>query len=117
MKKLLTTIIVATACFFVSAQTIATYVGGGTSNSDGVPATSAKCPLPASGAFDGQGNYYYMQTQTYIRRVNPATGIVVTVAGSSSTTSLGDGGPATNAYLHCQYFDVDSTGNIYIADS
>src|SRR5208283_6172706 len=53
-----------------------------------------------------------------VRKVTASTGIIGTVAGDGSSGYNGDGGPATSADL---YFPagvaLDSTGNLYIADS
>ncbi len=53
-----------------------------------------------------------------VRKVTVSTGIITTIAGSgTSTTSVGDGGPATSARLYNPTGVVlDSAGNIYIAD-
>ncbi len=54
-----------------------------------------------------------------IRKVTIATGIITTIAGSGSTTatSVGDGGPATSARLYNPTGVVlDSAGNVYIGD-
>src|ERR1035438_9339273 len=43
---------------------------------------------------------------------------ISTVAGSGTYGPLGDGGPATSAYLSSPYsVAVDATGNLFIADS
>ncbi len=54
-----------------------------------------------------------------IRKVTVSTGIITTIAGSGSTTAttVGDGGPATAGRLYNPTGVVlDSAGNIYIAD-
>ncbi len=54
-----------------------------------------------------------------VRKVTVLTGIITTIAGSGSTTgtTVGDGGPATSARLYNPTGVVlDSAGNIYIAD-
>ena len=53
-----------------------------------------------------------------IREVNIATGIITTVAGDGQAGSSGNGGAATAAELnHPQGVAVDSSGNIFIADT
>jgi sugar lactone lactonase YvrE len=75
-------------------------------------------------AADGSGNFFIADSSNnVIRRVDAVTGIIATVAGngtfcSSSTSACGDGGLATSANLNFpQGVAVDSTGNLFIADS
>ena len=95
-------------------------VGGGTG--DGGLATKAKLALhTGSGvAVDSAGNLYIADTlNCAIREVTVSNGNIATIAGTNGLCgSLGDGFPPTSALLHYP-FDVaiDSTGNIYIADS
>ena len=70
---------------------------------------------------DNYSNIYIADSSfkhaTHIRKVNLSTGIITSVAGTSHGYS-GDGGPATSAQLYLSTgIDLDSTGNIYIADS
>ncbi|MBI6546725.1 MAG: hypothetical protein HY692_08020, partial [Cyanobacteria bacterium NC_groundwater_1444_Ag_S-0.65um_54_12] len=97
---------------------------GGGYTGDGGPATSAKLKNPASIASDSGGNLYIADRENHrIRKVNAATGIITTVAGSGTTGPLGggytgDGGPATSAKLkYPAGVTVDSAGNLYIADT
>jgi uncharacterized protein (TIGR03437 family) len=71
-------------------------------------------------AIDGSGNVWYSWRSTsgdVVSRIS-ASGAVSVVAGSGAfSSSLGDGGQATKAYLNePRGLAVDSTGNLYIAD-
>jgi uncharacterized protein (TIGR03437 family) len=96
---------------------ISTFAGGGSSIGDGVPATTAALS-PVAIAVDGGGNLYIAETVyglSLVRKVN-TSGIIMTVAGGAACCGLGDGGPATGAYLAVPYgLAVDSAGNLYIA--
>jgi len=87
---------------------------------DGGQATSARINNPISIALDGAGNLYIADNYNQvIRKVTPA-GFISTVAGNQASGPGygGDGGQATSAQLN--YPDgvaVDSSGNLYIADS
>lgn len=104
----------------VTTGVIYTVVGG--SNGDGGRATNAvvdarglaACTrsqsLPADLYIaDAEGNR--------IRKVDGATGVITTVAGTGVAGSAGDGGPALQAQLESPV-DVacDANGNLYIAD-
>ena len=89
-------------------------------NGDGGPATSAKLHYPIGVGVDVSGNVYIADQQNNnVRRVANGTGIITTYAGGGgSYSALGDGGPATNAYLNSPYgIAVDHEGNVFIADS
>ncbi|MGA2114953.1 MAG: NHL repeat-containing protein, partial [Bryobacteraceae bacterium] len=102
--------------------TITTVAGNGTGgySGDNGPATSAELYDPLAVAVDGAGNLYISDSgNSLVRKVNAATGIITTVAGTLGTEGYsGDGGPATSAQLN-QFEDVavDSAGNLYIADT
>ena len=89
---------------------------------DGGPATFAQIAIPRGVALDGAGNLYIADEGNYrVRAVSPS-GIITTVAGNGEVPftpmPLGDGGPAVNAQLISPYgVAVDSSGNLYIADS
>ena len=85
---------------------------------NGVEATDAPLELPHGLTFDTVGNLYIADTDdNVIREVNLA-GIISTVAGDGEQGYGGDGGVATSAILDSPTgVAVDSSGNIYIADS
>ncbi len=85
---------------------------------NGVQATSTPLIRPHGLTYDASGNYYIAATdQNVIRKVNTA-GNITTVAGTGGQGYAGDGGPATAALLDSpEGVAVDSTGNIYIADT
>jgi len=100
-----------------STGIVTTFAGGGSSVGDGVPATQAEL-APVALANDAGGNLYIADTAFGLSRIRKvdAKGIISTVAGGAPCCALGDGGPATNAYLAIPYgLAVDAAGNLYIA--
>jgi NHL repeat len=88
----------------VSAATgiITTVAGNGTAgfSGDGGAATKAELNRPEGLAVDSHGNLFIGDAANCrIREVSAATGIITTVAGSSTCGYGGDGGPATSAVL------------------
>ncbi|MBK9166861.1 MAG: hypothetical protein IPM24_05280 [Bryobacterales bacterium] len=86
---------------------------------DGGPAASAQLNRAQGLATDTAGNLYIADSSNYtVRRVDAASGIITTVAGTGQTGFSGDGGPATEAQLG---FPVgvafESQGGLLIADS
>ena len=89
------------------------------SGGDGGAATAAMLAGPFQVAVDSSNNYYIADwANNRIRMVNVQTGVISTVAGNGDFGYSGDGGPATDATLEDPYgVAVDSSGNIYIADT
>jgi hypothetical protein len=82
---------------------------------DGGPALSARI-TPAGAVSVGPDGTVYFVTENSVRSIDPA-GIIHTVAGYVTSGFSGDGGPATAARFNIiQGMDVDTAGNIYIAD-
>ena len=85
---------------------------------DGGPAASALLSEPFMCAFDSAGNLYLAEAMNHcIRRVDRATGVIVTIAGTGADGYSGDGGPATGATFNQPYsLQVDANGDIYVVD-
>ena len=102
-----------------SNGTITTVAGSGRAGSsgDGGPAVQARIKNPKSVVL--YGRYLYLAAlDNKVRRVNLATGIIRTYAGTGVAGYSGDGGPARAAKLDGpQRLQVDSLGNLYVADT
>ena len=85
---------------------------------DGGPASSAQVNRPSGVAMDSFGNLYVADTaNNRVRRISPG-GAIDTVVGFGPAGFSGDGGPAVSALLNQPTgVAVDSTGNLYIADT
>jgi hypothetical protein len=100
---------------------ISTIAGTGTegSSGNGVAATSAEINSPYGLTADASGNIYIADTNNNrVRKVTASTGIITTVAGNGTYGYNGDGIASASAELgQPEGVAVDSSGNIYIADS
>jgi sugar lactone lactonase YvrE len=99
---------------------ITTAVGTGEKGfaGDGGPAEKALLNGPFDVCFDRAGNLYFSDPfNNRIRRVDAASGIIITIAGNGEKAYSGDGGPAIEAALNEPYgVVVDRSGNLYVAD-
>jgi sugar lactone lactonase YvrE len=86
---------------------------------DGGPALEARFDQPEGIAADSAGNLYIGDTQNNrVRRIDAATGIVTTFAGSGAFGVSPDGTDRLKAkFLRIARLAVDRRGNVYIADS
>ncbi|MBA3938267.1 MAG: hypothetical protein H0X38_12455 [Planctomycetes bacterium] len=117
----LTNLLVITSGEGWGADRIITAVAGGgafqANHGDNGPATSGYL-WPAGITCDAAGNMYIADFQyNAIRKVDVATKIITTIAGTGAFGSSGDGGPATLAtFSFPTRVAGDAGGNIYIAD-
>ncbi len=85
---------------------------------DGGLATAARLMNPSALALDVEGNLYIADVgNNRIRRVDRATGIITTVAGSGARGFAGDGGPATAAAFNgLRGLAIGPGGDLFVAD-
>ena len=101
-------------------QTIQTAAGTGQPgySGDGGPATNAMMREPFMCAFDPDGNLFVCEATNHIvRKIDAATGLISTIAGTGEPGYSGDGGPATQATMREPYsLAVTDDGDLYIVD-
>jgi sugar lactone lactonase YvrE len=86
---------------------------------DGGPSAEATLNFPSSTAVDSHGTLYIADTFNHrVRRVDAASGLITTVAGTGAARFNGDNGPAVKAALNEPVaLAVDErAGRLYIAD-
>jgi sugar lactone lactonase YvrE len=98
---------------------IRTIAGTGTigSTGDGGPAVQATLKNPKS-VFAFKNYIYIAGLDDRVRRVNRTTGVIEPYVGTGVAGYSGDGGPALAAQIDTpQRIQIDSRGNLYIADT
>jgi len=99
---------------------ITTFAGTGAAgySGDGGVATAAKLRGPVGVAVDAAGNVYITDNRNNVVRKVSTTGIISTIAGTSTAGYAGDGGAATAAQLSRPVgIAVDASSNVFIADA
>jgi sugar lactone lactonase YvrE len=103
------------------AGTITTIAGNGTAGpyGDGGAAVAAELSKPVGVAFDGGGNMFIPDSgNNAVRRVDAATQIITTIAGTGQAGYSGDGGLGTNAEMNEPVHVVfDRIVNLYVTDA
>jgi uncharacterized protein (TIGR03437 family) len=108
--------LVVACCGFGQTYTISTFAGGAGLQVN-VPGPSASLVPTYGVALDGAGNVFFT-CQHAVLRLDASTGLLTLVAGGADSGFSGDNGPAASALLNNpRGVAVDSTGNLYIADS
>ncbi len=96
---------------------IITTIAGGSAGDSG-PAAVAGLNQPTAAARDSSGNIYIAEKNAHRVRKIASDGTISTFAGTGLPGSSGDGGAAASAMLNNpQGVAVDSSGNVYIADT
>jgi DNA-binding beta-propeller fold protein YncE len=85
---------------------------------DGGPATAASLNMPHEIQFDARGHLYIAERDNHvIRKVDGATGVISTLAGTNVAGFSGDGGPAARAQLRQPHsIVIDRQGQLLICD-
>jgi uncharacterized protein (TIGR03437 family) len=102
----------------LAGGSVTTIAGNGqvSRGGDGNAATSAQLNTPQGVAADNVNTYVADTANNTVRRA--ANGVISNFAGTGAAGSSGDGNAATGAQLNGpQGLAVDSTGNVYIADT
>lgn len=96
--------------------TISTIAGTSAGYLDGSALTS-KFSYPSALAVDNEGNIYVSDLNNYlIRKIQP-NGLVVTLAGQTSSSGSSDGVGTSAVFSSPQGITTDLQGNIYVADA
>lgn len=105
----------------LAAGTIATFVGTGAAehSGDGGPARAAGVFGARAVKLAADGTVYILERQgSSLRAVDPATGIVETIAGTGARGVGGDGGPALAAVFDApKEMAIDRDGSLIIVDT
>lgn len=86
---------------------------------DGGPAVQASIQGARGVAFDRSGTMYICEREgNRIRKVDPQSGVISTVAGTGQKGYSGDGGPALQATFNGpKWIHVGPDGNVYVVDT
>ncbi|GAA4461358.1 hypothetical protein GCM10023093_05870 [Nemorincola caseinilytica] len=107
------------SCATHAQQKIKTIAGTGAGDfgGDGFVSTGGRLHSPRDIKLDASGNVYILDYENFrIRRINAATGIIVTVAGNGVIGYTGDGSIGTSATMWPTGIAVNRNNELYIAD-
>jgi sugar lactone lactonase YvrE len=101
-----------------AADIVSTIAGtAGTAGSTDGPGASALFRQPGGITIDSTGNLYVADTANFEVRKITSAGVVSTLAGSSANASYKDGTGAAAFFNTPIGISIDSSGNLYVADS
>ncbi len=94
-------------------------VAGPAGQSGSVDATgsAARFCLPGSIAVDGSGNTYVADTANSVIRKITSAGVVTTLAGAAGQPGSADGAGTVARFATPEGVAVDTSGNVYVADT
>ncbi len=100
------------------AAVVTTFAGmAGVSGSSNGTGTSAKFYYPAGITIDSSGNLYVADEINHlIRKITPAA-VVTTFAGSAGVSGTNDGTGTNARFYNPRGITIDSSGNLFVADS
>jgi DNA-binding beta-propeller fold protein YncE len=105
----------------LASEMITTFAGTGAAehSGDGGPATAAGSFGARAVKVGPDGTVYILERQgSSLRAVDPATGIIATIAGTTARGYAGDGGPALEAVFDApKEMAIDRDGSILIVDT
>lgn len=101
-----------------SAGVVSTIAGtaGSLGSANGTGAV-ARFTYPRGVAVDSSGNVYVADTQNHTIRKITSAGAVTTLAGTAGSVGSADGSGAAARFNYPYGIAVDSSGNVYVADS
>jgi len=97
------------------SQAVTTFAGEGSAGYGDGTGTAAYFDQPAGVAVDSSGNVYVADGSNYIRKISPSA-VVTTIAGNG-TAGYADGAAASAEFDTPYGVAVDSSGNVYVADT
>ncbi len=108
----------ATLRLITSAGTVSTLAGSATlrGNTDG-PGSAATFSSPRGIAQDTAGTLYVADSLNHTIRKISASGTVSTLAGTAGSSGSSDGVGAAARFNHPTGIEVDTSGNVYVADA
>jgi DNA-binding beta-propeller fold protein YncE len=105
----------------LAAGTISTFAGTGEAqhSGDGGSAEAAGVHGARAVKVAADGTVYILERQgSTLRKVDPGTGVITTVAGTGARGYAGDGGPARHAVFDApKEFTLDPAGDILVVDT
>jgi hypothetical protein len=97
--------------------TVTTLAGSGTPGSADGTGAAASFNFPIGLAVDGAGDVFVADTMNHTIRQITAAGVVTTLAGTAGLTGTTDGMGASARFNGPNGLAIDSTGDLYVADT